>query len=303
MPKSTLSRWIRRAAPGGGLGLALGLFLATAVVGAGPRYLLVFHDGRQLEIEAYEEAGPTLYYYRYDARVGVARNQIREIRELAAEVEAPPLESVIVSQVLQRHGLRFSAQDFIDETRYDALIATRLDRPEQAAYIQRLVALAQQEALEREADFQAAEAAGDVAATQSQAQARDAALEELHICEQAREALWMRWGAAAPPLGWAGEASAAADPAAEALTPSDPWPVSAEGGPPPDALEQANRRLARLQLERDRLVLFIKKHYDTGHSGGYLEVKAARRQVALLELQIRHCAQTIAELEAPRRVP
>jgi len=279
-----------------GMGAALALALMGVAAGAAPHYVLVYQDGRRIEVDSYEQHGATLYYYRYGARIGVARDQIREIRELAPRVEPPPLEAVIVPRVQERHGRTFSAQDFSDDTRYQAQIAAVLNREEQTAYLNRMVYLAQQAVLDRAADFASAEAAGDVAAVTAMGQARDAALDRLQEWEQAREIFWARWGE--PPPGGAGVAKPAD--AAEDRVSSDPLPADDDSAPPPDTLEGARRRLARLKLERDRLVLFIKQHYDTAQTGGYLEVKSARRQLAIIELQIRHCAQGIADREDPR---
>jgi hypothetical protein len=282
-----------------GLATGLGLALLGVDAGAASHYVLVHRDGRQIEVEAYEDRGATLYYYLYGARIGVAREQIREIRELAPQGEPPPLEAVIVPQVQERHGRVFSPEDFIDDTRYQAQIAAILSREEQTAYMNRMVYLAQQAALDLAADLAAAEAAGDVAAIASAGQARNAALDRLQDWERARGELWLRWGEPVP----AGAGAGVPEDAAEDLAPSDPLPTDEDDAPAPDSLEGARRRLARLKLERDRLVLFIKQHYDTAQTGGYLEVKSARRQVAVLELQIRHCAQGIADLEARHSAP
>ncbi len=84
----TLSRWVLVLCAGG-------IMFLPAPLQATEGYTLVLKDGRRIDITAYEEADAWIYYYRYDARIGIPRDKIKTIIAHASGAKALALDDEI----------------------------------------------------------------------------------------------------------------------------------------------------------------------------------------------------------------
>ncbi|MBL0712272.1 MAG: hypothetical protein JJV98_01110 [Desulfosarcina sp.] len=262
---------------------------ASFAAQAAERYTLVLKDGRRIVISGYEEAGDRFYYYRYDARVGLARSRVKEIIAIPENEETVALEDVIVGRVLKAYNLSFGPGDFLREEYYVAEIEPRLTPEEQQAYVRKLVCLKKREIIEIDDERQIAEADGDVVAIRHLEARTVAALNELAQGEAAGRILAERLEAEIPEremvnrlAGSAGiqgaeGAAALSDDSGDSKTDQESEPV------------EPRTDIGKLHHKREMLRLVIRKNYRAGEkTGGVLALQQARQDLRIVDLQIRY---------------
>ncbi len=262
---------------GGGLGL-------WSPVRSAERYTLVLEDGRRIEITAYEETGDWLYYYRYDARIGIPRDKIAKIITNTPSETGVPLEDEITGRIAREHRLRFSLGDFLREDYHAAEIAPRLSPEEQKAYVRKLLALKEFEIFEIDDQRQVAEKNGDVV---------EIALLEKKLIRALDD--WAQGQAALAQISRRQRPDRAVDgPQVASVLPvgaAEP-PAAGDGDTPPGLARHepaaVQTGLERLHQRRDMLRLVIYKHYPSvQHKGGFHTLQQANEELRIIELQIR----------------
>jgi hypothetical protein len=276
-----------------------GSLCAPPAVPAAEGYTLVLKDGRRIEIDGYEASGGWLFYQRFGARVGVARHKIREIIPNSPGDAVVPLEDEIVGRVYRTHKLRFTLDDFRQADYRAAEIDPLLAAPEQAAYIRKLLRILAIEIFAIDDLHQAAETTGDVVELGVQEEKLIAALTTWDRGQQALTLVAPQGEAAEAPDPIALDASAAPgvsgpDPieADVGEAPASPGEEASESLPPAVSVEDARAAMSdleKLQHERERLRLMVKKHYRApDKAGGFLALRAAERYLRIIDLQIRY---------------
>ena len=239
-------------------------------------YTLVLKDGRRVDITAYETAGDWVYYYRYDARIGIPRDKIEAIVEHSSNPEPVSLDDEILGRIADAHKRRFRLEDFRQEGYVATEIAPLMSLEEQQAYVRKLLQLKKMEIFEIDDQRQAAEKQGDVVEL---AHLELKLIRALTDWIQGRETLarMLRGQTAAahpiPPED--GEASAA--------------DVAASDADASAATETGPAGLEKLRYRRETLRLLVKKHYQVDpHKGGFLTRRQAEEELRIVELQIRY---------------
>lgn len=261
---------------GGSLGL-------SSPVRSAERYTLVLEDGRRIEITAYEETGDWLYYYRYDARIGIPRDKIAKIITNTPRHTKVPLEEEITGRIARDHRLRFSLGDFLREDYFAAEIAPRLSPEEQQAYVRKLLALKKNEIFEIDDQRQAAEKNGDVVEIARLEKKLIRALDDWAQGQAAQTQIARRQRPESEMDGPQVPAALPAD--------SDEPPAAGEGDAPPgparDAPTAPLTGLERLHQRRDTLRLMIYKQYTSvQHKGGFHARQQAEDELRIVALQI-----------------
>ncbi len=278
--------------PRGQLGLAVGgrslrgwilLLLMGASLSLSPplraaeRYTLILKDGRRIDITAYEETGDRLYYYRYDARIGIARDKIRTIIPHAPSKDTAPLEDEILGRISRMHQRRFQLSDFLREDYVTAEIAPLMTPAEQQAYVRKLRYLKKMEIFQIDDRRLVAEADGDVVELAALEAKLIRALAEWR---QGQEAL-LRLARRSTRDEHKDEPSILTAPPDHEAEPAAADPAA---GDPPANLNE----LEKLHYRREMLRLVIGKHYQPGpQRGGFHARQQAEEALRIVTLQIR----------------
>ncbi len=272
-PGPYLRGWVILLLVGGSLGL-------SSPLRAAERFTLVLKDGRRIDIAAYEEADDWLYYYRYDARIGIARDKIKEIIAHAPSSEDVPLEDEILGRIARMHQRRFELSDFLREDYVTAEIAPLMTPEEQQAYIRKLLYLKKVEIFQIDDRRLAAETAGDVVELVVLEAKLVSALGEW---EQGQEAL----GQLARRQTSVGHGADRSDLSAAPDDKAGPAVATAADPAPDDPVATLNE-LEKLHYRREMLRLVIKKHYQPDpRAGGFHARQQAEEELRIVELQIR----------------
>ncbi len=268
--------WLIVLLVGGSLGL-------SSPVRSAERYTLVLKDGRRIDISTYEEADGQLYYYRYDARIGIARDKIATIITNTPSDMGVPLEDEITGRIAREHRLRFSLGDFLREDYLAAEIAPHLAPEEQQAYVRKLLALKTNEIFEIDDQRQTAERNGDVVEI--------ARLEKklIHALDD-----WAQGQAALAQIARRQRPDREMDALQAHATPTagtDAPSAAGDGDALPDAAHDepadALTGIERLRQRRDMLRLVIYKHYPSVyHKGGFHARQKAEEALRIVDLQI-----------------
>ncbi len=239
-------------------------------------YTLVLKDGRRVDITAYETAGDWVYYYRYDARIGIPRDKIEAIVEHPSSPEPASLEDEILGRIADAHKRRFRLDDFKREDYVATEIAPLMSPEEQQAYVRKLLQLKKMEIFEIDDQRQAAEKQGDVVEL---AQLEEKLIRALADWIQGRKTLarMIRGPTAVdPPIPPEDGKASAAD-------------AAASGAEASTATETATAGLEKLRYRRETLRLLVKKHYQVDpHKGGFHTRRQAEEELRIVELQIRY---------------
>ena len=265
--------------------------IGPAAAQAVERFILVLKDGRRIAVSRYETSGDQIYYERFDARVGIARERVETILVIPQNQDTPVLEDVILGRVLRIHNRQFAIDDFLREDFYVAEIEPRLTPEEQTAYVRKLIRLKQWEVLELEDKYMIAEQKGDIVNMGAREQQLVAALRELMNGQRALSKLRQRHRDG-PSRNDSKENPAGPEEIRTTMNPD----ATAERRPSAevaiDALSDPATGLGRLQHHREMLVLVIKKNYEAGKkSGGFLALQQARQDLRIVDLQIRYFEQ------------
>ena len=270
----TLKRWVLVLCAGGIMFLPLPL---QATEG----YTLVLKDGRRIDITAYEEAGAWVYYYRYDARIGIPRDKIKTIIAHASGAKASSLDDEILGRVAREHKRRFRLDDFRREKYIEHEIASLLSPQEQQAYIRKLLQLKKMEIFEIDDQRQIAERQGDVVEL---AQLEEKLVRAIAEWVRGREAL-ARFTHGQTAAGRAVDDHPAL-PEDEGETVSD---ASADGSGVLAESADTLAGLEKLHYRRETLRLVLKKYYQVDErTGGFHARRQAAEELRIVELQIRY---------------
>ena len=268
--------WLIVLMVGGSLGL-------SSTVRSAERYTLVLKDGRRIEISAYEEADGQLFYYRYDARIGIARDKIAKIITNTPADISVPLEDEITGRIAREHGIRFSLSDFLREDYLAAEITPRLSPKEQQAYVHKLLALKKAAIFEIDDLRQVAERNGDVVEIARLEKRLVHALDDWALGQEVLAQIARRQG----PGKTMDEPQAPATPNAGRAAPSATGASNALPDAAYDESAAALTGIERLHQRRDMLRLVIYKHYPSvQHQGGFLTRRKAEEELRIVELQI-----------------
>ncbi|MGD9098385.1 MAG: hypothetical protein PVF97_09885 [Desulfobacterales bacterium] len=274
-----LSRWVV-------LLCACSRLIFAATPGAAEGYTLVLEDGRRIDITAYEEKGDWVYYYRYDARIGVPRKKVKSIMAHPPREDAVPLDDEILGRIAREHHRRFQLDDFRREEYVRAEMAPLMSPEEQRAYVRKLLQLKAMEIFEIDDQRQAAERQGDVAEI---AQKEEKLVSALAEWVRGREAL----------------ARMARRPhAADRQTDDHPSPPEDRAAPATaggaGASAETDASLTGLEQLRDRqatLRLLVKKHARVNpYTGGFHARQQAEKELRIVGLQIQYFDRLSAAL-------
>ena len=267
-----LKAWLIVLLVGGSLGL-------SSPIRAAEGYTLVLKDGRRIEITAYEEAGAWLYYYRYDARIGIPRDKIEAIVASTPRTTAVPLDDEILGRIAREHKRRFRLQDFLRADYVEAEITPLMSPAEQLAYVRKLLQLKKREIFEIDDRRQDAEEQGDMVEL---AQLEVKMVRLLADWIEGREAL-TRLTRGQMPVGWQAD-DHPTPPDEEVANASDEAPEGA-GASAVDA--DALTGLEKLYYRREMLRLVLKKHYQVdSFTGGFHSRRQAEEELRIVSLQI-----------------
>ncbi len=267
---------------------AYGLLLLAAASGAAEGYTLVLEDGRRIDITGYEETGDWVYYYRYDARIGVPRKKIKAIVAHTPRERTVPLDDEIMGRIARAHGRHFRLEDFGREAYVAVEMAPIMSPEERRAYLRKLLQLKQMAIFAIDDRRQAAERQGDVV---ERGQLEAKLIRALVEWVRGREALARMARSQAAAEGPMGDHPLPPEGGVETLT-GGGADMPAESGTTPTALEELHDRQETLRLR-------AKKHAQVNpRTGGFHARRQAEEELRIVGLQIRYFEHLSAALAA-----
>ncbi len=260
--------------------------ILAAASGAAEGYTLVLEDGRRIDISAYEAIGDWIYYYRYDARIGIPRKKIKAIVAHTPRARAVPLDDEIMGRIARAHKRHFQLEDFRREAFVAAEMAPIMSPEERRAYLRKLLQLKQMAIFAIDDRRQAAERQGDVVELGQLEEKLIHALAEWVLGREALARMARSQAAAEGPMG---DHPIPPEDGVETAT-GDRADVSAEFEAPPSGLEELHYRQETLRLR-------AKKHAQVNpHTGGFHARQRALEELRIVTLQIRYFDRLSAAL-------